>query len=229
MSDQSKSNVFVCHWFSFLTTLSSLSLLIPVLSVLEPLFGRVDCWTVVDRPWCSHGVCLTHQPGATAIDWSVNRHDHIVLLFRKPVSICRLWPPRHPAAGTRSISASCCLLKGVFAYVCMWERHCSFQLQSFSVCIRVVVQAQLRAFIPEMLKYSTGRGKPGWGKESCKPVWWPEDIPWANVRSDVRTEEQKQRVREINGVMMSYFVTLCREIMFQWLLFLLSLNFKHIP
>ena len=46
-----------------------------------------------------------------------------------------------------------------------------------------------------MLKYSTGRGKPGWGKESCKPVWWPEDIPWANVRSDVRTEEQKQRVR----------------------------------
>ncbi|KAL0618084.1 LOW QUALITY PROTEIN: Nuclear respiratory factor 1, partial [Plecturocebus cupreus] len=55
-------------------------------------------------------------------------------------------------------------------------------------------RAQLRAFIPEMLKYSTGRGKPGWGKESCKPIWWPEDIPWANVRSDVRTEEQKQRV-----------------------------------
>lgn len=59
----------------------------------------------------------------------------------------------------------------------------------------VLFQAQLRAFIPEMLKYSTGRGKPGWGKESCKPIWWPEDIPWANVRSDVRTEEQKQRVR----------------------------------
>uniref|UniRef100_A0A671R206 Nuclear respiratory factor 1-like n=1 Tax=Sinocyclocheilus anshuiensis TaxID=1608454 RepID=A0A671R206_9TELE len=58
----------------------------------------------------------------------------------------------------------------------------------------VALQAQLRAFIPEMLKYSTGRGKPGWGKESCKPIWWPEDIPWANVRSDVRTEEQKQRV-----------------------------------
>lgn len=56
-------------------------------------------------------------------------------------------------------------------------------------------QAQLRAFIPEMLKYSTGRGKPGWGKESCKPIWWPDDIPWANVRSDVRTEEQKQRVK----------------------------------
>jgi hypothetical protein len=30
-------------------------------------------------------------------------------------------------------------------------------------------QAQLRAFIPLMLKYSKGRGKPGWGKESKNP------------------------------------------------------------
>uniref|UniRef100_A0A8C7K4E6 Nuclear respiratory factor 1 n=1 Tax=Oncorhynchus kisutch TaxID=8019 RepID=A0A8C7K4E6_ONCKI len=52
--------------------------------------------------------------------------------------------------------------------------------------------AQRRSVHPEMLKYSTGRGKPGWGKESCKPIWWPEDIPWANVRSDVRTEEQNR-------------------------------------
>ncbi|XP_036296379.2 nuclear respiratory factor 1-like [Pipistrellus kuhlii] len=62
------------------------------------------------------------------------------------------------------------------------------------VSVDKMTQAQLRAFIPEMLKSSTGRGKPGWGKESCKPVWWPEDIPWASVRRDVRTEEQKQRV-----------------------------------
>ena len=67
-------------------------------------------------------------------------------------------------------------------------------LKKLSTLLRGLFQAQLRAFIPEMLKYSTGRGKPGWGKESCKPIWWPEDIPWANVRSDVRTEEQKQRV-----------------------------------
>lgn len=32
---------------------------------------------------------LTHQSGATAIDWSVNRPGHIAL-FRKPVSISRL-------------------------------------------------------------------------------------------------------------------------------------------
>ncbi|KAG8005624.1 Nuclear respiratory factor 1 [Nibea albiflora] len=66
-------------------------------------------------------------------------------------------------------------------------------IDGIPVSVDKMTQAQLRAFIPEMLKYSTGRGKPGWGKESCKPVWWPEDIPWANVRSDVRTEEQKQR------------------------------------
>ncbi|KAJ8416406.1 hypothetical protein AAFF_G00356940 [Aldrovandia affinis] len=59
--------------------------------------------------------------------------------------------------------------------------------------LAAILSCPAEAFIPEMLKYSTGRGKPGWGKESCKPVWWPDDIPWANVRSDVRTEEQKQR------------------------------------
>ena len=55
-------------------------------------------------------------------------------------------------------------------------------------------QAQLRAFIPEMLKYSTGRSKPGWGKAECRPPWWPNDVPWANVRSDVRSEEEKKKV-----------------------------------
>ncbi|KAG1663086.1 DNA-binding protein P3A2 [Nymphon striatum] len=60
--------------------------------------------------------------------------------------------------------------------------------------VEKMTQAQLRTFIPLMLKYSTGRGKPGWGKESTRPVWWPKDLPWANVRSDVRTEEEKQRV-----------------------------------
>lgn len=60
--------------------------------------------------------------------------------------------------------------------------------------VEKMTQAQLRAFIPLMLKYSTGRGKPGWGKESTRPVWWPKDLPWANVRSDARVEEDKQKV-----------------------------------
>ncbi|XP_013773937.1 nuclear respiratory factor 1-like [Limulus polyphemus] len=60
--------------------------------------------------------------------------------------------------------------------------------------VEKMTQAQLRAFIPLMLKYSTGRGKPGWGKESTRPPWWPKDVPWANVRSDARNNEEKQKV-----------------------------------
>ncbi|XP_043192658.1 DNA-binding protein P3A2-like isoform X2 [Amphibalanus amphitrite] len=60
--------------------------------------------------------------------------------------------------------------------------------------VEKMTQAQLRAFIPLMLKYSTGRGKPGWGKDATRPPWWPKDVPWANVRMDARTDEQKQKV-----------------------------------
>ncbi|XP_065332472.1 DNA-binding protein P3A2-like isoform X4 [Cloeon dipterum] len=60
--------------------------------------------------------------------------------------------------------------------------------------VEKMTQAQLRAFIPLMLKYSTGRGKPGWGRESTRPPWWPKDLPWANVRMDARSEEEKQKI-----------------------------------
>lgn len=60
--------------------------------------------------------------------------------------------------------------------------------------VEKMTQAQLRAFIPLMLKYSTGRGKPGWGKENTKPSWWPEGVPWANVRMDARKSDDKQKV-----------------------------------
>ncbi|XP_065202274.1 DNA-binding protein P3A2-like isoform X5 [Planococcus citri] len=60
--------------------------------------------------------------------------------------------------------------------------------------VEKMTQAQLRAFIPLMLKYSTGRGKPGWGRESTRPVWWPKELPWANVRMDARTEQEKQKI-----------------------------------
>ena len=58
--------------------------------------------------------------------------------------------------------------------------------------VHKMTQAQLRTFIPNMLKFSTGRGKPGGGKGDVRPPWWPEDVPWANVRSDIRTTEQKK-------------------------------------
>lgn len=60
--------------------------------------------------------------------------------------------------------------------------------------VEKMTQAQLRAFIPHMLKYSTGRGKPGWGKDTTKPTWWPKGVPWANVRMDARAEDEKQKV-----------------------------------
>lgn len=60
--------------------------------------------------------------------------------------------------------------------------------------VEKMTQAQLRAFIPLMLKYSTGRGKPGWGKDQTKPAWWPKGVPWANVRMDARKNDEKQKV-----------------------------------
>lgn len=60
--------------------------------------------------------------------------------------------------------------------------------------VEKMTQAQLRAFIPLMLKYSTGRGKPGWGRESTRPSWWPKELPWANVRMDARSDDDKQKV-----------------------------------
>ncbi|CAB0010577.1 unnamed protein product [Nesidiocoris tenuis] len=60
--------------------------------------------------------------------------------------------------------------------------------------VEKMTQAQLRAFIPLMLKYSTGKGKPGWGRESTKPPWWPGELPWANIRIDARSEDEKQRI-----------------------------------
>ena len=68
---------------------------------------------------------------------------------------------------------------------------------AIGVC--AAIQAQLRNFIPEMLKFSTGKSKPGWGKPECRPLWWPPDVPWANVRSDVRDEDEKKLVTTLSA------------------------------
>lgn len=64
--------------------------------------------------------------------------------------------------------------------------------------VEKMTQAQLRAFIPLMLKYSTRRGKLGWGRESTRPPWWPKELPWANVRMDTRSKDEKQKVHNLN-------------------------------
>lgn len=28
-----------------------------------------------------------------------------------------------------------------------------------------------------------------------RPPWWPKELPWANVRMDARTEDEKQKVK----------------------------------
>lgn len=45
-----------------------------------------------------------------------------------------------------------------------------------------------------LLQVFAGRVKPGWGRESTKPPWWPVGLPWANVRMDARSEESKHKV-----------------------------------
>lgn len=79
--------------------------------------------------------------------------------------------------------------------------------------VHKMTQAQLRAFIPTMLKFSTGRGKPGWGKEDMKPPWWPEEAPWSNVRSDSRTEAQKKQLSwtdALRRIVISCYIHHCR-------------------
>jgi nuclear respiratory factor 1 len=83
--------------------------------------------------------------------------------------------------------------------------------------VEKMTQAQLRAFIPLMLKYSTGRGKPGWGKESTKPPWWPEGVPWANVRMDARKNDDKQKVsKEVYINICIYIEILKRTVFFYY-------------
>jgi hypothetical protein len=60
--------------------------------------------------------------------------------------------------------------------------------------IHEMTQVQRRTFIPNMLKVFTGCGKPGWGKEEMKPVWWPDDIPWQNMKRTVGSAKVKAHV-----------------------------------
>ncbi|CAH0558704.1 unnamed protein product [Brassicogethes aeneus] len=64
-------------------------------------------------------------------------------------------------------------------------------IDGYPIPLTKLTQAQLRSFIPVMMKYATGRAKPGWGKINLKPDWWPERVPFKNVRMDIRSEEEK--------------------------------------
>ena len=61
------------------------------------------------------------------------------------------------------------------------------------VKLNEMTQANLRSFIPRMLRATTGES-PQWGKEASKPLWWPSDIPFQNIKQDQRSNEEKERM-----------------------------------
>ncbi len=68
-------------------------------------------------------------------------------------------------------------------------------LRGYPTTLDEMTQIQLRAFIPLMLKHATGHGKPGWDNQARRPPWWPKNIPWANVKTDPRSDAEKDKVR----------------------------------
>lgn len=53
---------------------------------------------------------------------------------------------------------------------------------------------QLRTLIPLIIKHSTSRLKPFYGEESKKPCWWPDCVPWKNIRYDSRSANEKREL-----------------------------------
>lgn len=53
----------------------------------------------------------------------------------------------------------------------------------------VVLQADLRSFIPQMIKSVTGKEKPGYGNEASRPEWWPKNLTWSNPTQEPRANE----------------------------------------
>lgn len=62
-------------------------------------------------------------------------------------------------------------------------------MTSFVVMVAVAIKPQ------HIIVVFIGRVKPGWGRESTKPPWWPPNLPWANVRMDARSEDIKHKVQ----------------------------------
>ena len=63
--------------------------------------------------------------------------------------------------------------------------------------LQEMTQADTRSFIPRMLRATTGES-PQWGKEACKPLWWPSDIvppvPFQKIKTDQRRKEEKGKM-----------------------------------
>ena len=59
-----------------------------------------------------------------------------------------------------------------------------------AINLKNMTQADMWSFIPRMLRATTGES-PQWGKKSSKPLWWPSNIPFQNIKTDYRSKEEK--------------------------------------
>lgn len=70
----------------------------------------------------------------------------------------------------------------------------SLVFNGVQMSISALSQNNLRILIPLMLKYSTGKERTLYGKQNAKPCWWPDFVPWKNIRIDTRSENEKKRL-----------------------------------
>ncbi|XP_062523156.1 uncharacterized protein LOC134197824 [Corticium candelabrum] len=49
---------------------------------------------------------------------------------------------------------------------------------------------ELKSYVPLLLRHCMGRNRPMWGMEEHRPSWWPDGIPFENVRMDTRPAGQ---------------------------------------
>jgi len=50
---------------------------------------------------------------------------------------------------------------------------------------------ELKSLIPLLLKKSSGHSRVNWNSGDHVPNWWPVDVPWGNVKSDTRPQEDR--------------------------------------
>ena len=63
--------------------------------------------------------------------------------------------------------------------------------------LRFMTLHDLRSLIPLLLQSSSGAGRIGWGKEGMTPEWWPQQVPFENVRQKPQNFEGKYSLNKI--------------------------------
>ena len=51
-----------------------------------------------------------------------------------------------------------------------------------------------------MVYFHVGRSEPGWEKEACRPVWWPEEVEFTAVNNS----SKRPHLEDLISIMHSY-------------------------